>query len=969
MLKKIIIFFIVFFVLAIGALVAIPFVFKDKINVLLKEQINNELKVSVDYSDYGLTILSSFPDFKFLLSDLVVIGQGNFAGDTLAMMKELNFNLDAMKMYQDKELKIHSIYIDELNLKTYVLADSTNSFDVLKDKPAVASTKIDTSSESLINMNFESLIVKNSNIFYQNDLTNQILLLTDVNIDAGAEYQDEKADIEGHSQIKELIFLSDSSNMEVDLKNIELDIEGTYFEDKFTFDLTNLVSDLTYESKSSNQVLAIKNVEIDVLGDFIDNNLNVTTKSNLASTNFTQEETKFLNNTKISLDGAINADLTNKAYTFIQNKLSLNDLVLNYDGKVNLPTEAIALDLKFNTEQSTFKELLSIIPEKYLKDYKDTKVEGEFNLNGFVKGSYTENSLPDFNIEMGIDEGYFKNNALPTAVENINLKVSIKSANNKMDVDIPNALVTVAGEPINFNLKMLDVQNDPFVDLQAKGKVDLEIIPDYYTIEDLNKIDGNLDMDVSFKGKLSDVDKKNFKNVDFQGDMKIEDMVYDTKSTGMPLKVKKLNLDFTPQYANMTSLDMTYGKSDIKATGKLENVINYVLSDGVVTGDLNINSQKIDLTELMGEEESGDSKTNSSSTESGATRVPKRINFTTNANIQEILYDDIVMTNVKGNLVLKNEEVKLNAITANMLGGQAKINGAYNTKKVGKPVINFKYEVNDFDINQTFKQVNTIAKIAPIAQYLDGKFSSNFSFNSLLEDDFMPDMSMINGLGNVHISYASFLNFPVFQSVSNAIKIPMLDLDKATIKNAWTVFKIRDGKVDVEPFEYAYQDIKMKVQGSNGFDKSIDYTMAVTIPSDKFGGAASIANSWLSKQKIPLLNLSAPKNITFHLNLSGFLQNPKVKILKVTTDGSDKGVVQQITDGVVDKAKEEAEKLKKEAEAYARKEAQRLAKEAANRLAKEAADKLAKEAADKLKKEAGTKVEDLLKGKLPKFGF
>ena len=259
-------------------------------------------------------------------------------------------------------------------------------------------------------------------------------------------------------------------------------------------------------------------------------------------------------------------------------------------------------------------------------------------------------------------------------------------------------------------------------------------------------------------------------------------------------------------------------------------------------------------------------------------------------------------------------------------------------------------------------------KIAPIAEYLDGKFNSTFAFNSKLENNYKPNMSLFSGIGDVKITYATFLNFPVFKSVSKAINIPMLDLDKAAIKNAWTIFKIKNGKVAVEPFDYEYQDIKMNVFGSNGFDKSIDYTMKLTIPSNKFGGAAGIANDFLKKQNIPLLNLSVPKDITFHLNISGFLQNPVVKIVKITSNGSDKGIVEQVVDNVKDKAKEEAEKIKKQLEEKARMEAEKLKKEA-ERKAKEVADKLKKEMEDKLKKEAADKLEDILKGKLPDFGF
>ncbi len=960
MIKKIIIGFLVFFILIVGAIVAIPFLFKEQINDILKEQINNELKVSVDYSDYDLSIISSFPDLKFSLNNLLVIGQGVFEGDTLAMMKTMDFNLDAMKIYKERELQIHSIYINELNLKAYILEDSTSSLDVLKDKPKTETTAIDTSSESLVNMQFESLIVENSNIYYKNDLNNQVLLLNDLNIDASADYKDEKAAIDGNTQIARIVFLSDSANKEIELNDLDLILTGNYFKEKLVFDTKTKMASLKYNSNTNKQNIDLKDLEFNLIGDYLNGLININSQSKIASFNFLQEETKFFNNAKINLNGDIIADLNTKEYTFNKNILKFNDLSLAYDGNVKMPSEDIAIDLNFATNESTFKNMLSIVPEKYLSNFKDTDVKGTFDLKGFVKGVYNSNSYPSFDVNMGISKGYFKNKSLPTAVENINLQANVKSPNydmSQMDLNIPNATFTVENEPIVLSLKMLDIKNDAFVDLKAKGKLDLEKVPDFYEIKDLKKIDGNVDMDIAFKGKLSDVEKKNFNKVDFQGDMKIKDLVYNTKSTERPINVKTMDLDFTPQYANMKNLDMTYGKSDIKANGKLENVINYVLSDGTVKGNLNITSNKIDLTELMGNDDKNATKSTSDK-ESKATRVPKNIDFVTHADIKEILYDDIVLSKVKGEITLKDEAVNIKNIKAKMLGGNAKINGSYATKKVGKPVVNFKYDVKNFDIKQTFKYVNTVKQIAPIAEFLDGKFSSNFSFNSLLEDDFMPDMSLINGLGNVNISYASFLNFPIFNSISKATKIPMLDLNKAAIKNAWTIFKVKNGKVAVEPFDYKYQDIKMNISGANGFDKSIDYSMKVTVPSNKFGGAASLANNFLSKQNIPLLNLSVPKNITFHLNISGFLNNPKVKILKITSDGSDKGIVESVTDGIKDKAKEEADKLAKQAE-------ERMKKEAEDLLKKQAEDLLKKQTEDKLKKEA----EDLLKDNLPNFGW
>lgn len=956
-------------ILIIVSIIIIPFLFKDQINDHIKNEIiNKELKVSVDYSNYNLSIIKSFPDFQFSLYDLIVIGQNKFEGDTLAMMTKMSFDLDIMRWFKQNEIQVNSVFIDELNLKAYILEDSTSSLDVMKDKPKAETTKIDTATESFLNTNIESFIVKKTNILYDDRASDQIIVLNNLNIDASANYVNDKIDLDGNIQLEQILYITDSTKNEIKINNIAILIKGDYYKEKLAFDTNLKVASLKY--KTTTQNIDINNLNINLIGDFLNKVVNIDTKTEMNSLSFAQDNSKYLSKANVTLEGKINADLNKSLYKFINNTLKLNDLAIFYDGLIQMPNDNIEIDLEFATNKSTFKELLSIIPEKYIADYKDIDVKGNFDLAGKINGSYNENSYPSFNIDMGIENGYFKNKSLPTPIDKINFKANVNSPNSdmsKMNLNIPKMTFVIENEPIELSLKMLDIKNDPYADLKAKGKMDLEVIAKFYTIEDLKKLDGNIDMDITFKGKLSDVEKKKLDNIDFQGYTKIKELHYETKSTTMPLKVKTMDLDFTPQYANMTNLDMTYGKSDIKATGKLENVVNYVLADGIIKGNLNINSNRIDLIEMMGDDNKKASETTEApagTNKSEPTKIPKNIDFTTNANIKEIIYDDIKLTNVKGKLTLKDEQVNINSVKANMLGGKAIINGKYSTKKAGKPVVDFKYDINNFDIKQTFNYVNTMQQIAPIAQFLDGKFSSKFTFNSLLENNFTPDMTMINGLGDVRITYAKFLNFPLFKSVSDAIKVPLLNMDKATIKNAWTVFKIKNGGVEVEPFDYEHQDIKMNVAGTNKFDKSIDYIMKLTVPSNKFGGAANIANDWLSKQNIPLLNLSAPKNITFHLNLTGLITNPKVKILKVTADGSDKGVVEQVTTQIKDKAKEEAEKLRKQAEERARKEADKLKKQAEERAKKEA-DKLKKQAEDKIRQEA----EDLLKDKLPNFGW
>ncbi len=72
---------ITFLVLLILIIVA-PFIFKDKIVALVKEEANKNLNAKVDFGEFDLTLFSSFPDFRFVINKVNIIGVDSFANDT-----------------------------------------------------------------------------------------------------------------------------------------------------------------------------------------------------------------------------------------------------------------------------------------------------------------------------------------------------------------------------------------------------------------------------------------------------------------------------------------------------------------------------------------------------------------------------------------------------------------------------------------------------------------------------------------------------------------------------------------------------------------------------------------------------------------------------------------------------------------------------------------------------------------------
>lgn len=829
MLKKVLIGFLIFFVLLIGAVVAIPFVFKDQINAKIKEQINKELKANVDYTSYDLSIIKSFPDLYFTLNDLTVVGRNDFEGDTLANIKQIGFGLDLMKLVKKEGLEMKTIHIEKPQILAYSMVTSTGdtiaNYDIL---PTSKEKEEDTT--SLIDINVNEFTLSEGKLFYKDFVAQNEILINNLNLTAKADYIKDVADIETKLTIDELSFLS-----------------GT---------------------------------------------------------------TQYLNKAKIDAFMDVEADLPNNTYTLKDNEIAINALKLYANGNVSLPDEnTTSVDLKFSADKSNFKELLSLIPATYLKDYQNLKADGNFTFNGFAKGNITETETPAFDLNLGIENGKIQYPDLPSAIENINLSANVSNKTSNLDntnVNVPNAKFSVVGQPIQMRLNAQHVLADPYVDLAVKGSLPLEKIPDFYPLEDVKTIKGNVDTDITFKGLLSAVEQEKYEEVDFTGLLDIKGLQYEAKDLPSAVNADAIHLNFTPKYADFTAKNTVLGSSDFNITGKLENIINYVLSDGMLTAKLDIVSNKINVDELLGSNTEETTETTGTE-ESGATKVPANLDVIASLKANQIDYDNIEMKNVNGSLLMKDEKLTLSNLNANLMGGTAKISGAYDTKNTNKPKLDLDWDINNFDIQQTFNHFNSVKAIAPLSKFLTGKFSTNMDLNTVLNEDMSLDLTALSGLGKITIPYATFVDMPLMNQISDVTKVSFLK--NPELKNAWTVLKFREGRVDVEPFDVKMQDILMNIQGSNGFDQSIDYAIALTVPSDKFGGAATMANQFLAKQNIPLLNLSVPKSLTFHLGVTGDVTKPKVTIKKVTAEDGDKALQDQIKESIqneIDKAKEQA---------------------------------------------------------------
>lgn len=127
---------------AMAALLAVllvaPVLFKDRIEVRVRGEIERATRVHVAWSDVGLTFFRDFPNLTLSLRDLTVVGTDRFAEDTLAAVGSLRLALDAGSVLSTLRgrgpIVVRSVRIGEPDLRLRVLEDGEANWDALRPR-------------------------------------------------------------------------------------------------------------------------------------------------------------------------------------------------------------------------------------------------------------------------------------------------------------------------------------------------------------------------------------------------------------------------------------------------------------------------------------------------------------------------------------------------------------------------------------------------------------------------------------------------------------------------------------------------------------------------------------------------------------------------------------------------------------------------------------------------------------------
>ncbi|MGM0480283.1 MAG: AsmA-like C-terminal region-containing protein, partial [Bacteroidota bacterium] len=583
---------------------------------------------------------------------------------------------------------------------------------------------------------------------------------------------------------------------------------------------------IVYEDQLSPMYAKIVNLNHEGNGDLTADVIDFSTTTSMDALTYSMDGVDYLSAVKTDLDMDLKMAFKDGSSRFElkENKLSLNALDLSFDGYYEMFEGYDDMDLTLNADQTSFKDLLSLIPAFYHTGYESMVADGSMSLNGFVKGRLDASNLPAFEVGTKITNAQINYPDMPASIDNIAVVAGATfpggASMDAIEVNVDQLKAAFAGNTIDANFYMKHPMTDPYMKSKVLADVDLATLGKVMPLAENETYNGKLTSDLQVEGRLSTLEKEEYEKFDASGALRLEQFEYASEDLPAPVDVEDMLFEFSPQRLHLANMNGTMGATDFKMNGDVENYMAYVFNEGDLRGTFNYHSDVLNIDELMPAAEESEETTSedvdTTATTSGSEQpvlVPANIDFVMNTTVEDLVYDGMDIKKIDGKVYLRNEEAVLEQLTMNAMGGKVGLNGKYNTQDHQQAKMDFAYSLEEVNIQDLAEHFNTIDKLAPIAKYARGKISSDFSMNTDVQPNFEPVYNSLTGNGNLLASKVMIEDFKPLEKLASVTK--MQQLSDQTLKNVRTRFEFKDGKVEVKPFDVKFSDkIKTNISGT-----------------------------------------------------------------------------------------------------------------------------------------------------------
>lgn len=894
----------------VAAAILLPILFKKDIQEAINKQLATAVNADVifDINKLNITLFKNFPNLTVEVEELGVINREPFAGEILFATEKFGMEVNLSDILFGDQLNVKGISIHNPIINVKVLKDGRANYDIAM--PSTDTTTVETSESSAFSFGIDHWEIVNGSIVYDDQSMPYYLQIKGLNHNGSGDFNQDIFDLKTYTtadsvttsydgmefltnkraEIDAVIQISDDFSKYTFQENTaKVNDFAMSFDGWFKMNENDFGMDISFKSPEN----TFKSLLSLVPGMYTSDFKGIETKGDLSFNGFvkgTYSDTQ--------MPAFAVALLVKDAMfkypdlpTAVTN-INLDMLVDNKDG--NLDNTVVDIK-KFHMDFGSNPFDASLLLEN-LKDYRMkanlattlnlAELTKMFPIEGMeMRGTYTANIkvegvydsinkiIPTIDAAMLLVNGFVKSSEFPLPIEDLRFATSIKNASGKMAetfIAVNDLGLVLDGEKFSADMTLQNLDNYTW-DVKATGGVDLEKMTKIFPLEGM-ALAGKVVADIRTQGKMSDLEAERYDKLPTSGTASLKDFKFSSADLPYAVTIAQAGMVFDPKKIELTNTRGTIGKSDFTVTGAVSNYLGFLFSEQeTIKGNVEFTSTLLDLNEFMTETEEAETEETDSAS-FGVIPIPENIDFILHSKVATTKMMDYVITDAKGDIILKDGIANMRGLTFTMLGGGFGIDGTYNAKDIRHPQYDMALKIEKLSIQESANAFSVVKTYAPIAGLVNGNFSTDFKLKGELTQEMMPNMATVTGAGLIKIAQATLKDSKLLSGVTSLTKLD--NTSEVTMKDVLMSASIQDGRLSVKPFDVNVGSYKTTVAGSSGMDGSIDYTLKMNVPANRISSELS---GFTSKYASGTSDPNKPVPLT--IGVGGKYNDPKTKLI------------------------------------------------------------------------------------------
>ncbi|UPQ77785.1 AsmA-like C-terminal region-containing protein [Flavobacterium azooxidireducens] len=841
----------------------LPTLFPETITNKVKSFANEKLNGELSFKETNLSFFTHFPSLTLSLDEFLLKGSAPFEKDTLISAKEIAFGINVKSIFFDEKIKIDKIFVSDGFINVKVNKKGQPNYNVY-----VSESKEESTDSTSASIKLERIDIKKIRLVYEDQSAKMLIKAKEFNYLGKGDLHESIFDLKTKAQIEGFDFSFDNEEY---LKNKKVNAE------LITKINTNSLA-LIFEENN----LMINKLPVEFKGKFnflkngYDLDFNVKSVNSKLNDFFTALPPQFitwLSKTNIkgktdllfSLRGKYIAEENKKPdihfnmkirdgfISYNNTPLPAENIFLNFDTKLpSLDIEKLILkidsvyfdvgkdffngNVKVNglsspTIDARIRSKLDLAKLDQAFGLENMDLKGSFSADIVSKGKYNkeQKKFPVTRGNLELKNGFVKTIYYPNPIKNINFKAVASDASGEfkdLNVLISPATLEFEGKPFDLYAKLQNFDDIDY-DIKAKGELNIEKIYKVFSQKGLG-VTGFAKMDVAFQGKQSDATSGKYANLNNKGTLELKEIKINSEFLPKPFIINEGLFLFNQDKMNFNNFIASYGQSDFKMNGFMENVINFTLSDSeILKGSFSVDSDFIQINEFMAfanETQEEKDKT----VQNGVVVIPSKFDFNLKANVKKINFDDLNIENLIGKVNVNQGKLMLQNTSFSIIGTKVTMNAIYFHETPTRADFDYKIKALDFDIKRAYNEIALFREMASAAEYAEGTVSLDYKIAGKLDGNMTPVFPSLIGGGTLSVKNVKMKGFKLFNIVSqktetDALKDP--DISKIDIKTT-----VKNNLIKIERFKFKSAGFRPRIEGETSFDGKINLKMRIGLP-------------------------------------------------------------------------------------------------------------------------------------------